>query len=80
MSDSPVIFKRSKSKPSQRRQKSQDADDIAETPEHTSNGAESPLTLVSRLKNKNKKAKATSRLSFGGDNEVRVLSVIENVS
>lgn len=80
MSDSPVIFKRTKSKPSQRaRKKSPDADDTAtagETSDYTSQGGgggESPITLASKLKNKAKKAKTKSRLSFGGnDDEVRV--------
>ncbi|KAF4590038.1 hypothetical protein EYR40_009567 [Pleurotus pulmonarius] len=64
----PVIFKRKKSKPKQRaRQTSPAAGD-----EETDKGAESPSTLVAKLK---KRAKPKSRLSFGavdeeGDGEV----------
>lgn len=76
MSDSPVIFKRSKTKPGQRaRQKSPDANDA--TSDFTPQGDESPITLASKLKNKAKRAKPKSRLSFGGDDdEVCVITVL----
>lgn len=79
MSDSPVIFKRSKSKPGQRaRQKSPDANDA--TSDFTSQGDESPITLASKLKNKAKRAKPKSRLSFGGDDdEVCVITVVKEL-
>jgi GC-rich sequence DNA-binding factor len=67
--DDPVIFKRTKSKPAQTtRAKSPDTSETALT-----GGEESPITLASKLKNKAKKSKSKSRLSFGGDDEVCVL-------
>ena len=70
---SPVIFKRTKSKPAQRTRPS--------SPDHDhDNGTiatdqDSPSTLATKLKNKVKKSKPKSRLSFGGDDdEVCVLS------
>jgi GC-rich sequence DNA-binding factor len=77
MSDSPVIFKRSKSKPGQRaRQKSPDGNNV--TSDFTSQGDESPITLASKLKNKAKRAKPKSKLSFGGDDdEVCVITVLK---
>jgi hypothetical protein len=79
MSDSPVIFKRSKTKPGQRaRQKSPDANDA--TSDFTSQGDESPITLASKLKNKAKRAKPKSKLSFGGDDdEVCVITVLREL-
>lgn len=83
MSDSPVIFKRTKSKPAQRaREKSPTANDFAtgeDTSDYTSQGGESPITLASKLKNKAKKAKTKSRLSFGGDDEVCVINGIQEL-
>ncbi|KAF8887184.1 nineteen complex-related protein 2-domain-containing protein [Infundibulicybe gibba] len=72
-STNPPIFKRTKSKPAQRsRQQSPDNDG-----EKNSNTAEdSPSTIAAKLKNKVKKSKPKSRLSFGveddegGDGEV----------
>lgn len=73
MSDSPVIFKRTKSKPGQRtRQKSQDANDNTSASEFATQGDESPITLASKLKSKVKRAKPKSRLSFGGDEDTEV--------
>lgn len=70
MSDSSVIFKRTKSKSTPRaRLKSPDANDTGS--EQTSQ-AESPITLASKLKNKAKRAKPKSRLSFGGDDDSEV--------
>src|SRR5882672_6498377 len=72
MSDNPVIFKRSKPKPGQRtRQKSPDSNDTAS--DITSQaGDESPITLAAKLKNKAKRSKPKSRLSFGGDDDTEV--------
>jgi GC-rich sequence DNA-binding factor len=73
MSDNPVIFKRSsKAKLGQRaRQKSPDAND---TPSDftSQTGDESPITLASKLKDKAKRSKPKSRLSFGGDDDTEV--------
>ncbi|KAF8171926.1 nineteen complex-related protein 2-domain-containing protein [Mycena galopus ATCC 62051] len=67
MSDSPLIFKR-KSKPARARQSSPE-------PESNDTANESPSTLATRLKNKAKRAKPKSRLSFGADDdEVCVLN------
>jgi GC-rich sequence DNA-binding factor len=73
MSDSsPVIFKRSKPKPGQRaRQKSPNANDTAS--DFTSPAEDgSPITLASKLKNKVKRSKPKSRLSFGGEDDTEV--------
>jgi GC-rich sequence DNA-binding factor len=69
MSDStpPFFFKR-KVKPVRARQSSPE-------PESNDTGTESPSTLASKLKNKAKRAKPKSRLSFGADeDEVCVLN------
>ncbi|KAF7980000.1 hypothetical protein HWV62_40096 [Athelia sp. TMB] len=67
MSDSSVIFKRTKSKPSQRaRAKSPD---VNETETDQNSQTDSPITLASKLKNKAKRAKPKSRLSFGGEDD-----------
>jgi GC-rich sequence DNA-binding factor len=72
MSDSPVIFKRSKPKPGQRaREKSPDTNDAASDVTSQA-GDESPITLASKLKNKAKRSKPKSRLSFGGDDDTEV--------
>jgi GC-rich sequence DNA-binding factor len=66
-STGPVIFKRSKPKPTGRaRQASPD-----NTSEQSGDTAEeeSPSILATKLKNKVKRAKPKSRLSFGGDEE-----------
>jgi GC-rich sequence DNA-binding factor len=63
MSDStPLIFKR-KSKPTARARAS------SPEPDTNDSGIESPSTLASRLKNKAKRAKPKSRLSFGADED-----------
>ncbi|KAF9013201.1 nineteen complex-related protein 2-domain-containing protein [Cyathus striatus] len=63
----PLIFKRTKSKPAARsRQRSPENDSGAKKDETVE---ESPSTVVTKLKNKVKKAKTKSRLSFGGDEE-----------
>lgn len=70
MSDSSVIFKRTKSKPSQRaRAKSPD---VNETETDQNSQTDSPITLASKLKNKAKRAKPKSRLSFGGEDDTEV--------
>jgi GC-rich sequence DNA-binding factor len=69
MSDAPVIFKRTKTKPVQRsRQTSQEA-----TIESRDEG-ESPSTLATKLK---KRDKPKSKLSFGAYEDVRGLSAPE---
>lgn len=78
MSDSSVIFRRPlKQKPGQRaRQKSPDANDSAS--DLTSQaGDESPITLASKLKNKAKRSKPKSRLSFGGEGDTEVCVIID---
>ncbi|KAJ7816924.1 nineteen complex-related protein 2-domain-containing protein [Mycena olivaceomarginata] len=63
MSDStPLIFKR-KSKPTARARAS------SPEPDTNDSGIESPSTLATRLKNKAKRAKPKSRLSFGADED-----------
>ncbi|KAJ6508474.1 nineteen complex-related protein 2-domain-containing protein [Mycena sanguinolenta] len=63
MSDStPLIFKR-KSKPTARARQS------SPEPESNDTANESPSTLATRLKNKAKRSKPKSRLSFGADEE-----------
>ncbi|KAF7364986.1 GC-rich sequence DNA-binding factor-like protein [Mycena venus] len=63
MSDStPLIFKR-KSKPTARARQS------SPEPESNDTANESPSTLATRLKNKAKRAKPKSRLSFGADED-----------
>ncbi|KAJ7021614.1 nineteen complex-related protein 2-domain-containing protein [Mycena alexandri] len=63
MSDSTPLFFKRKSKPTVRAR--------ASSPELESNdtGNESPSTLATRLKNKAKRAKPKSRLSFGADDD-----------
>jgi len=80
MSDSPVIFKRSKLKAGQRaREQSPDTNDAASDVTSQA-GDDSPITLASKLKNKAKRSKPKSRLSFGGDddNEVCVFTASED--
>lgn len=73
-SDSPVIFKRSKTKTTARsRQLSPETNAENSGPEVSEN---SPSTLATKLKNKIKKAKPKSRLSFGGDEEVSHLLLL----
>lgn len=69
----PLIFKRTKSKPAQRTRQS--SPDNAKAEEATETGEDSPSTLATKLKNKVKRSKPKSRLSFGGDDdEVCVLN------
>jgi hypothetical protein len=64
MSDSPIVFKRTKSKPSTRT-RTED--------ESQSEVADSEGTIATKLKKQIKtRAKPKARLSFGGDEEVRV--------
>ncbi|KAF5360932.1 hypothetical protein D9756_004921 [Leucocoprinus leucothites] len=70
----PLIFKRTKSKPAQRKRDTSPDDvkvSIKEDEEFKDAEAEeSPTTLAMKLKNKQKKSnKAKSKLSFGGDDE-----------
>lgn len=70
MSDSSVVFRRTKSKPTARaRAQSPDAND---TGSDQNSQTDSPITLASKLKNKAKRAKPKSRLSFGGDDDAEV--------
>ncbi|GLB38206.1 putative nineteen complex-related protein 2 [Lyophyllum shimeji] len=63
----PVIFKRTKTKSATRtRQASPDND---EEKNAQANGDDSPSTLATKLKNKVKRAKPKSQLSFGGEDE-----------
>ncbi|TFK40869.1 nineteen complex-related protein 2-domain-containing protein [Crucibulum laeve] len=63
----PLIFKRTKSKPAQRTRQPSPGDDTGTT--QGENADDSPSTLATKLKNKVKRAKPKSRLSFGGDDE-----------
>jgi len=75
-SPSPLIFKRTKTKPAHR-QRDVSPDDTKPDCEElqdfdSADVGQSPSTLVAKLKNKAKKNKAKSKLSFGGDEEVSV--------
>ena len=67
-SPQPLIFKRNKPKPTVRARQT--------SPEHDTdvnasvNPEDSPSTLATKLKNKVKRMKPKSRLSFGADEEV----------
>jgi len=78
----PLIFKRTKSKPAHRqRDTSPDDNKLSHKERQYSNSAdaeESPSTLVVKLKNKVKKNKANSKLSFGGDEEVSAQRLLYN--
>ncbi|KAF8158053.1 nineteen complex-related protein 2-domain-containing protein [Crassisporium funariophilum] len=65
----PVIFKRSKAKATVRARLTSPENDSEKAEEKTENGGESPSTLATKLKNKIKRAKPKSRLSFGGDED-----------
>lgn len=68
---SPVIFKRSKAKPTARARENSPENG---TEKATETAEDSSSTLALKLKNKIKRTKVKSRLSFGGDEEeVRVL-------
>lgn len=66
-STSPVIFRRTKAKPAARTRPT--------TPESTKdeisqeNSEEAPITLATKVKNKVKKSRPRSKLSFGGEEE-----------
>lgn len=70
----PLIFKKTRSKPAQRKRDA--SPEGALTPgnegqaKSAGESAESPSVLAARLKSKVKKNKAKSKLSFGGDDEV----------
>jgi GC-rich sequence DNA-binding factor len=70
----PLIFKKTRSKPAQRKRDASPEDAMAPgNKDEARNGAESaesPSALAARLKSKVKKNKAKSKLSFGGDDEV----------
>jgi len=75
-SSSPLIFKRTKTKLAHR-QRDISPDDKKFGCEElqyldSADVEQSPSTLVVKLKNKAKKNKAKSKLSFGGDEEVSV--------
>ncbi|KAI0269805.1 nineteen complex-related protein 2-domain-containing protein [Gloeopeniophorella convolvens] len=68
MSDSSVIFKRTKSKPKQRARDT--PGDAAEQPTDVAEDEPSPSAVASKIKNKAKqRAKPKTSLSFGGDEE-----------
>lgn len=67
MSDSPIVFKRTKSKPSTRT-RTEDESQL-----EVADSEETPSTIATKLKKQIKtRAKPKARLSFGGDEEVRV--------
>ncbi|KAJ3572963.1 hypothetical protein NP233_g2748 [Leucocoprinus birnbaumii] len=69
----PLIFKRTKSKPAQRKRDISPDDAKAERKDQEelkdASTEDSPSTLATKLKTKAKKNKAKSKLSFGGDDE-----------
>lgn len=75
----PLIFKRTKAKPAQRARQTSPDNDTESGPQTTED--DSPSILITKLKNKVKRAKPKSRLSFGGDeDEVCVLNAHEDIS
>ena len=70
MAEPPVIFKRTKSKPSQRGRVATPDIDTAPTTGAEGDIDEAPSVLAAKLKKKTR-AKTKSTLSFGGDEEVR---------
>ncbi|KAG6817011.1 hypothetical protein H0H87_000907 [Tephrocybe sp. NHM501043] len=66
-SSTPVIFKRTKGKPAQRARQTDAENDVETTAQDA--GEDSPSTLAAKLRNKVKRAKKSSRLSFGADEE-----------
>ncbi|KAI8994209.1 nineteen complex-related protein 2-domain-containing protein [Trametes punicea] len=68
MADPPVIFKRTKSKPSQRGRIAASDADVAPTTGTDADAEESPSEVAAKLKKKTR-AKTRSTLSFGGDEE-----------
>ncbi|KIY45206.1 hypothetical protein FISHEDRAFT_67141 [Fistulina hepatica ATCC 64428] len=75
---SPVIFKRKNPRPGHHARISDlDTDDVVTTTDNDG-GSESPSTLATKLKNRVKKSRAKSRLSFGGaDDEVEASEVFQ---
>jgi GC-rich sequence DNA-binding factor len=73
----PLIFKRTKSKPPQRKRDSSPDNAKGERIEEDITGAEeSPSTLAIKLKKKAKQStKSKSKLSFGGDDEVSICTL-----
>ncbi|KAF8879088.1 nineteen complex-related protein 2-domain-containing protein [Gymnopilus junonius] len=67
-SESPVIFKRSKAKPTPRARQASPENETAKA-DASETAQDSPTTLALKLKNRVKKTKTKSRLSFGGDDE-----------
>ncbi|KAH7885246.1 GCFC-domain-containing protein [Phlebopus sp. FC_14] len=67
MADSPVIFKKTKSRAGQRARDDAADQSVPELAQEDDN--ESPITLASKLKTKVKRSKPKSKLSFGGDDE-----------
>jgi GC-rich sequence DNA-binding factor len=76
MSDTPIIFKRTKSKPSQRARPahSDSHDELQPSSSEVTAAEEEPLSPVAtRIKKQGKaRVKAKSTLSFGGEDEVGV--------
>jgi GC-rich sequence DNA-binding factor len=71
MSDPPIIFKRTKSKATHRARDAAEAAGAA--PQNQEE--ESPASLVSKIKSKSKQRnKSRTNLSFGGEDEVRVIT------
>ena len=70
-STTPLIFKRTKAKPAARARQTLPENEDDSSVRAGEDG--SPSTLATKLKNKVKRSKPRSRLSFGGDDdEVRV--------
>jgi len=77
-----MFNKRTRSKPSNRARPPSDNEDaepsLADT-SATETGGESPLSAVKKLKEKTKKSKTKSKLSFGAEEEeVRVFLVVSH--
>jgi GC-rich sequence DNA-binding factor len=80
MSDSPIVFKRTKSKPSQRsRSIASELQDETQpsSAEVTGTDEESHSTIAAKIKKQRKKPK--SALSFGGNDEVGIRLLSKNV-
>lgn len=72
MSDSPIVFKRTKSKPGSRA-RTLATDDAASETTGTEGAEQSPSETIARVKKLQKaRAKPKARVSFGGDDEVSV--------
>lgn len=68
------MFKKPKSKLTPRGREKSPEDTSQTTSGNGETVEESPIALASRLKNKAKRTKPKSTLSFGGDEEVRVFA------